>query len=304
MDLRATFKRMDFKAMWAAYCSGTAIIIMNSILVFLWVVYHFYTRSPVHMEVLVSVLLVLTAISYNRTAFTDPGTTRCDDWKEWAAGVPELGPSETGKPKRGQWAVGQVSTCNKCKAHRPERAHHCSRCRTCVMRMDHHCPVIGNCIGWRNHKYFVLTSFYGFWACFSGAATARNPDVFDAIKIIGEGVNNSYGLDITHVRIYTFAFIICISLMIFCLGLFVQDMVMALLNTNRIEMWYKGANPYRLPNFLDNVRQTFGTFSWKFLLPLEPDRPTSDGFRFPLPGKGTKYGSVDQLFASGWLHVE
>merc|ERR1719379_1527871 len=259
---------------------------MNSILVFLWIVYHFYTKSPVHMMVLVSTLL----------AFTDPGTARCDEWKEWAAGVPELGPSEaekTAAPKRGQWAVGQVTKCNKCKIFRPERSHHCSRCRTCVMRMDHHCPIIGNCIGWRNHKFFVLTAFWGFWACFTGAATAREPNFMEVATIIGEGPYNHYGMDITHVRIYTAALILCLSLMIFCLGLFVQDVFMGLMNTNRIEMWYKGANPYRQPNLMDNLRQTFGTLNWKLLLPIEPDRSTCDGFRFPARGQGKAYGSVE-----------
>merc|ERR1719235_1018284 len=163
--------------------------------------------------VLVSTLLALTAISYNRTAFSDPGTAKSEEWKAWAAGAAELGPSEAEKTsRRGQWAVGQGKKCN---ILRPERAHHCSRCRTCVLRMDHHCPIIGNCIGWKNHKYFALTTFWGFWATFAGAATGREPDFMDVAAVIRDGPYNHLGLDMAHVRLYTFALILCVSLMIF-----------------------------------------------------------------------------------------
>lgn len=30
--------------------------------------------------------------------------------------------------------------CRRCKAFKPERAHHCSVCGRCIIKMDHHCP--------------------------------------------------------------------------------------------------------------------------------------------------------------------
>merc|ERR1711862_684872 len=54
----------------------------------------------------------------------------------------------------------------------PERAHHCKVCGRCVLRMDHHCPWVGNCIGFKNHKFFILMTFYGTLACILFVASA------------------------------------------------------------------------------------------------------------------------------------
>lgn len=32
--------------------------------------------------------------------------------------------------------------CRKCRALKPDRAHHCSTCNRCVLKMDHHCVYI------------------------------------------------------------------------------------------------------------------------------------------------------------------
>lgn len=34
--------------------------------------------------------------------------------------------------------------CRRCKAFKPDRAHHCSICRRCIIKMDHHCPWVNN----------------------------------------------------------------------------------------------------------------------------------------------------------------
>jgi hypothetical protein len=55
--------------------------------------------------------------------------------------------------------------CRRCKAFKPQRAHHCSVCRRCIIKMDHHCPWVNNCVGIGNHKYFLLFIFYTMLSC-------------------------------------------------------------------------------------------------------------------------------------------
>lgn len=41
---------------------------------------------------------------------------------------------------------GEIRYCRKCRAVKPDRAHHCSTCRRCVLKMDHHCVYINKCV--------------------------------------------------------------------------------------------------------------------------------------------------------------
>jgi len=46
--------------------------------------------------------------------------------------------------------------CRKCRAPKPERAHHCSQCRRCVLKMDHHCAWLGHrCLGHNTYPSFL-----------------------------------------------------------------------------------------------------------------------------------------------------
>lgn len=60
---------------------------------------------------------------------------------------------------------GETRFCKKCRARKPDRAHHCSTCRRCVLKMDHHCPWLATCIGLRNHKAFILFLVYTTLFC-------------------------------------------------------------------------------------------------------------------------------------------
>lgn len=90
---------------------------------------------------------VLALASYLRTCLADPGVVRNN-----TAFIPVL--------------AAKAEHCRKCDSSRPRRAKHCSICDECILRFDHHCPWVMNCIGLKNHKYFVLTTMYGTFACF------------------------------------------------------------------------------------------------------------------------------------------
>ncbi|OHS96322.1 DHHC zinc finger domain containing protein [Tritrichomonas foetus] len=60
-----------------------------------------------------------------------------------------------------------LTLCQKCGIHKPNRSHHCSHCKRCYIRFDHHCPSVGNCIAYRNAQPFALYLSYGSIILFS-----------------------------------------------------------------------------------------------------------------------------------------
>ena len=83
-------------------------------------------------------LMIFTEVFYFATLLTEPGFVY---------------PREDSHISDG--AGAGWSTCKKCGAGRPPRAHHCSICRCCVLRMDHHCPFTNCCVGLLNERYFI-----------------------------------------------------------------------------------------------------------------------------------------------------
>lgn len=54
--------------------------------------------------------------------------------------------------------------CAVCECYRPPRAWHCSTCDICILKRDHHCTFFACCVGYYNHRYFILFTFYVFIA--------------------------------------------------------------------------------------------------------------------------------------------
>lgn len=68
-------------------------------------------------------------------------------------------------PMQCRTITGEMRYCDKCKALKPDRAHHCSVCGRCVLKMDHHCPWVNNCVCFSNYKFFFLFLTYSLIYC-------------------------------------------------------------------------------------------------------------------------------------------
>ncbi|CAD6576026.1 MAG: palmitoyltransferase for Vac8p [Alectoria sarmentosa] len=127
-------------------------------------------------------LYVLLNWSYTTAVFTDPGSPNDSSSKSGYSHLPTHEPSaHRDAPSFTVKSTGESRFCKKCKARKPDRAHHCSTCGRCVLKMDHHCPWLATCVGLRNYKAFLLfliyTSIYS-WVCFAVTSTWLWSEVF------------------------------------------------------------------------------------------------------------------------------
>lgn len=246
-----------------------------------WVVYHLVCRPATVSAIIFNIILALALWSYLACSFTDPGTSLSPEWKTWSA--ESCGADEEGMARVRGWAPGRITKCNRCDRLRPERAHHCTWCGVCVLRMDHHCPWVANCIGFRNHKYFLLLNWWGFWASFVFLWTLRHPSVRETFSRSVRVGAHPYWAPI----LGTFVSII---LMVITGGLFLSAFWMACFNTTTAEASFTGENPYALPSCLDNLRQIFGLLNPLVFIPVPPGGGLS-GTDFPV--KEASSSSVD-----------
>lgn len=263
------------------------VLLVKSIFIYEWYCYNFvYIRlmmlnsdyagyAPVCV-LLFNVTLSLAFWSFLRCSCTDPGLVP-QDWQ-----LLHRSSAETSSNFR-QWQAGEISWCAKCKAPRPERAHHCSVCQQCVMRMDHHCPWVGNCVGFGNHKYFILMGAYGTLAAVIFVASA-----FPSIKAFLTGghlpaylkpkaLGAFNGVMFSIGSIFAAAFGISLG------GLFITHIFLMLTNRTTLEMSYAGRNPYFL-GYLRNSEQLLGPVNFLWAFPVLPVRKTgADGLSYPAP---------------------
>lgn len=253
-------------------------------------------------------LALLTAWSFLRAAFTNPGTSSSPEWSAWhvsddvatakKAALPvaeESGRMEQcflgGRPwcgrsggggeeqplrQRSGWSPGEVSMCAPCGQLRPERAHHCRHCGVCVLRLDHHCSLLGNCVGWRNHKYFILLLWWQFWTCLVFLIAPDGPvTTAGVISLNPDTLWQALALQLS---------VAWAGLLLIISGKsFVDSVFNAARNETCVEANYKGDNPYaRGVSCFRNLQQVVGNFDLRLFLPLEPGDRLCNGTCFEI----------------------
>lgn len=223
-------------------------------------------------------LWLLALWSFGRSSLTDPGLIPAE-WRKFMHDWDTIGPQNSLNARK--WHPQSSTMCRTCSERRPERAHHCAICGRCIMRMDHHCPWIGNCVGFKNHKYFILMTFYGMLAC-AAVVLAALP----LLKGMILGLSRSKIpaslrlLSQNEMMIFSLAAVLASS---FCLALgalFASHCWLLMTNLTSIEVGNYGRNPYSLGP-LANAQQVLGMRSMSWLLPMPPVFPLSDGLSFP-----------------------
>ena len=146
-----------------------------------------------------------------------------------------------------------ANTCQKCDQIKPNRTHHCSRCNICYSRMDHHCILFGKCIALRNQKIFVLSAFYSLILSF----------LWFFLQSI---YCYLYKNNITKDMKITFLTTIC-DIAIFFYQ-FYKPFKNIICGRTYLEVQFniEPINPNNTA--LDNIKEVFGEFSWKWFFPI------------------------------------
>lgn len=224
--------------------------------------------------------------SYLKAHLSDPGRVP-DQWYEFAE---TCGTNLNVVPSSPGWHVGQATICRHCKRPRPERAHHCKVCGICVLRYDHHCPWINNCVGFRNHKFFLLTGCY-VWLTAILALVTSAPEV---VELLAACWGSAAPLPSNEAVLFFAASIVSLSIAALLSSLLFAHLPLAAENLTSVEVNYfdheeddmkedPPENPFDQGSKAKNLEQLFGSYDATWFLPLEPRRPLCDGVLFPSP---------------------
>lgn len=156
--------------------------------------------------VLFHYFLIICLINYVLSIIVPPGYI--PETQEWTISEHQEDFDEGEQYLLEKKKTGERRYCKWCCKYKPDRTHHCRVCKRCILKMDHHCPWIHNCVGWKNHKYFMLSLIYCCITCFFisftmfnsvGNAIKHNDTPFNELFLLlfGETLNSFIGIIIT-----------------------------------------------------------------------------------------------------------
>lgn len=184
---------------------------------------------------------------------------------------------------------GTPRYCDKCKAVKPDRAHHCSVCGKCILKMDHHCPWINNCVSFTNYKCFILFLAYSFlYSVFCCLST------FPYFIEYWQG--GLMGSDKFHTLLL---FIVSLMFAISLISLFIYHCYLVAINRTTLESFRAPIFEYASDKhaydlgYCKNLKEVFGDDLELWVLPISTSN--GDGVVFPMrerPLKRTSYDST------------
>uniref|UniRef100_K3WUD9 Palmitoyltransferase n=1 Tax=Globisporangium ultimum (strain ATCC 200006 / CBS 805.95 / DAOM BR144) TaxID=431595 RepID=K3WUD9_GLOUD len=190
---------------------------------------------------------------------------------------------------------GEIRYCRKCRAIKPDRAHHCNTCRRCVLKMDHHCVYINKCIGYYNYKYFLLFLGWSSVTClFQSSLLFRyllETSLDRAAHLYYFGKLRFLSPPLQVILVFFFSF--CLGSALFCF--YVMHLYFTARNFSTLEYCEKRREP-EYANYFDvgilrNFQQVFGTFRelpYWFVPIQSPSVLLTQGKIFPVNGKYVK----------------
>ncbi|VWU50218.1 palmitoyltransferase [Hepatocystis sp. ex Piliocolobus tephrosceles] len=237
-------------------------------------VLHNFKRGIIDL-VIFHVSLFMYLINYILSIVVLPGYIPNTD--EWALkNFPENYVSETENSLLEKKKTGERRYCKWCSKYKPDRTHHCRVCKTCVLKMDHHCPWIYNCVGYKNHKYFMLSLIY---CCITTifVSITMYPTVRDAINHYETPFNELFLL-LFGEMLNTLLAIIITCFLFFHIWLIARGMTTIEFCEKRTNYHNQTYTKYYNKGLWGNFKDTFGESAFFWFLPI--DNRKGDGINF------------------------